>query len=197
MIILVSKILIFRLFLLSLFYIYIYITNTLLAPSIPDDSTADKKLNSFLIPPEEAAENFENCLISEILRPLPDFKPIPLNLHNGRPQNLDLNKHWHPLALFQLFFSWNTMSIIVKETNSFAFCNNSLQNPWISLSISELYHFFGCLLLLSLHKQPPRAYSWQENGVLSKTPLSKNRFEQIVKNLHFKDRGLNPVIGSN
>ena len=85
------------------------------------------------------------------------------------------------------------MAIIVKETNSFAFHNNSAQNPWISLFIKELYQFFGCLLLLSLHKQPPRVYSWCSNKILSKTPLSKNRFEQIIKNLHFKDRGLNPI----
>jgi len=51
------------------------------------------------------------------------------------------------------------MAIIIKETNSFAFRSNSAQNPWVSLSIKELYHFFGCLLLLSLHKQLLRAYS--------------------------------------
>ncbi len=85
------------------------------------------------------------------------------------------------------------MAIIVKETNSFTFRSNSAQNPWVSLSIKELYHFFGYLLLLSLHKQLPRAYSWRLNRVLSKTPLSKNRFEQIIKNFHFKDRGLNLI----
>ncbi len=85
------------------------------------------------------------------------------------------------------------MAIIIKETNSFAFHNNSAQNPWVSLSIKELYHFFSYLLLLSLHKQPPRVYSWRLNGVLSRTPLLKNRFEQIIKNFHFKDHGLNPI----
>jgi len=50
------------------------------------------------------------------------------------------------------------MTIIVKETNSFAFRNNSTLNSWISLSIKELYHFFSCLLLLSLYKQSSRAY---------------------------------------
>ncbi len=34
----------------------IYITNILIAPSITDNSIADKKLNSFLIPFVEAAE---------------------------------------------------------------------------------------------------------------------------------------------
>ncbi len=149
----------FLLFLLIFSLYSIYITNILIAPSIIDDSTADKKLNNFLIPPAETAEQFENRSISEILRPLSNFEPLSLKPYLGQPRDIDLNKHWHPLALFQLFFNWKTMAIIIKETNSFAFRSNSAQNPWISLSIKELYHFFDCLLLLSLHKQSLRAYS--------------------------------------
>jgi len=183
----------FLLFLLIFSLYSIYITNILIAPSIPDNSTADKKFNNFLIPPAEAAEQFENRPISEILRSLLNFEPLSLKPHLEQPRNIDLNKYWHPLAFFQLFFDWKTMTIIVKEINSFAFRSNSAQNTWVSLSVKELYHFFGCLLLLSLHKHPPQVYSWRLNEVLSRTPLSKNRFKQIIKNLHFKDRGLNPV----
>ena len=46
----------FLLFLLILSLYSIYITNILIAPSIIDDSTADKKLNNFLISPAETAE---------------------------------------------------------------------------------------------------------------------------------------------
>ncbi len=183
----------FLLFLLFFSLYFIYTTNNLIAPSITDNSTADKKLNNFLIPSAEATEQFENRLISEILRSLSKFEPLLLKPYIEQSRNIDLNKYWHSLALFQLFFDWKMMTIIIKETNSFAFHNNSAQNPWVSLSIKELYHFFGCLLLLSLHKQSPRAYSWRLNKVLLKTPLSKNRFEQIIKNFHFKDRGLNPI----
>jgi Transposase IS4 len=84
------------------------------------------------------------------------------------------------------------MEIIVKNTNSYAFRNNSASKPWKSLTISELYHFFGCLFKLGLYKQPIREYCWGSNGVLSQVPLLKNRFESILCNLHFKDRGLNP-----
>ncbi len=156
---------------------FIYITNILIAPSITDNSTADKKLNNFLISPAKAAEQFENHLISEILHSLLKFESLLLKSYIEQLRNIDLNKYWHSLALFQLFFDWKTMAIIIKETNSFAFHNNSAQNPWISLSIKELYHFFDCLLLLSLHKQLSRAYSWRLNEVLSKPSLLKNRFE--------------------
>jgi len=105
-----------------------------------------------LISSAEAAEQFENHSISEILYSLPKFEPLLLKSHIEQPRNIDLNKYWHPLALFQLFFNWKTMAVIIKEMNSFAFHNNSAQNLWVSLSIKELYYFFGYLLLLSLHK---------------------------------------------
>ena len=66
-------------------------------------------------------KSFEGCKINDLLRPLPSFTPISVTTHSGKPQNLDLNQHWHPLKLFKLFFSWETMSLIVKETNSYAF----------------------------------------------------------------------------
>jgi hypothetical protein len=63
----------------------------IIAPSIPDDSTADRKLNQALFGLEEALEQFENCSIEELLRPLPDFTPISIKQHKGRPQNIDIN----------------------------------------------------------------------------------------------------------
>jgi Transposase IS4 len=87
------------------------------------------------------------------------------------------------------------MSIITKNTNSYAFRTNTAQNPWKSLINSELYHFFGCLIRLALYKQPPRVYIFSLGGVLFQTLLSKNRFEQILRNFYFLDRGLNPVKG--
>ena len=87
------------------------------------------------------------------------------------------------------------MLIIVNSTNSFAFRTNSAQNPWKSLLIAELYQFFGCLIKLGLFKHPPRSYSWGSDGVLAHTPLSKNRFESILRNIHFKDRVLNSIKG--
>jgi hypothetical protein len=76
-----------------------------IAPSIPDDSTADKKLNKALFSSEEAIKQFKNCSFKELLRPLPDFTPISIKQHKGRPQNIDFNQYQHPLRLFKLFFS--------------------------------------------------------------------------------------------
>jgi Transposase IS4 len=145
---------------------------------------------------EEAAESFKDCSFNDLLRPLPDFILIPIAIHSGRPQNLLNDKYWHPLRLFKLFFNWEIMSIIVKETNSYAFRTNSAKNPWKTLEIQELYHFFGWLIRLGLFKHPPRVYSWHSGGVLLQVLLSKNRFESILSNFHFKDRGFNPIQGN-
>ena len=83
----------FLLFLLIFSLYSIYITNIIIAPFITDDLTADKKLNNFLIPPTETAEQFENRSISEILRSLSNFEPLSLKPHLEQSQNLDLNKH--------------------------------------------------------------------------------------------------------
>jgi hypothetical protein len=46
---------------------------------------------------------------------------------------------------------------------------------------------------MGLFKQPPRKYAWNERGgCLRGTPVSKNRFEQILKYIHFQDRGISP-----
>ena len=71
----------------------IYITNILIAPSITDDSTINKKLNNFLIPPAEAAEQFENRLILEILCSLSQFKPLSLKSYIEQLRNINLNKY--------------------------------------------------------------------------------------------------------
>jgi len=83
----------FLLFLLILSLYSIYITNILIAPSITDDSTADKKLNNFLIPPAEIAEQFKNRLISEILRSLSNFESLSLKPYLEQSRNIDLNKY--------------------------------------------------------------------------------------------------------
>ena len=100
---------------------FIYFTNIYIDPLVPDDSTADKTLNKALFGSKKALESFKDCKIKDLLQSLPNFESISINLHPGKPQNLDTDKHWHPLHLSKLFFSWETMSIIIKETNSYAF----------------------------------------------------------------------------
>ena len=52
------------------------------------------------------------------------------------------------------------------------------------------------LLTIGLWNHPIRSYLWdKERGPLSGLPISKNRFEDILRYLHFKDRGPAPQSG--
>ena len=160
---------------------------------ISDDSTADQTLNKALFSAEEALNSFKDCKINDLLCSFLYFEPILINIHPEKPQNLDINKHWHSIGLFKLFFNWKTMSIIIKETNSYAFQINTAKNLWKTLEIHELYHFFECLIHLELFKHSSRVYSWGSNDILAQVSLLKNHFESILSNFHFKDHGLNSI----
>ena len=117
-------------------------------------------------------------------------------LKTGCSKNIDQSIHWNPLRIFLLFFSFPVLQIICDSTNSFAFRNHTFQNPWKPIHPIELLHYFGCLILIGLFGQPPRKYAWNSRtGYLRNTPLLKNRFKQITKYIHFKDRGFNAVVG--
>ena len=108
----------------------------------------DLKFNEFIIPDEEKEENFQNCTVTELLRPIPQYIPMDIPYRRGRPQNIDQSRHWNPLALFQLFFTWEIMEIICQQTNSYAYRTNS--KAWKGLTVIELYQFFGMLLTIAL-----------------------------------------------
>jgi hypothetical protein len=72
-------------FLLILYVFIRFFDQLKIAPSIPDDSTAAKKLNKLLFSSEEAPESFINYEIIDLLRPLSNFTLIPITTHSGRP----------------------------------------------------------------------------------------------------------------
>jgi hypothetical protein len=93
----------------------------------------------------------------------------------GKPQNLPEDSN--PLKLFQLFFTVKEMKNIVKQTNQRA-AYTSFDTPWMPLTVTEAYHYLGCLVYMGI--QPLRELHdyWH-----LKTPiagcLSRNRFVQI------------------
>jgi hypothetical protein len=119
---------------------------------------------------------------------------MDITFKKGGPKNINQFTHWNSLRIFLLFFSFPVLQIICDSTNSFAFRNHIAQDPWKPIHSIELLHYFGCLILIRLFGQPPRKYAWNpRNGYLRDIFLSKNRFEQITKYIHFKNKGFNAV----
>jgi Transposase IS4 len=123
------------------------------------------------------------------MKEIPDFKPMEIPERKGRAV-LPQNKHYNPLQLFLLFFDWDELYNICQQTNSFAERTKPATSTWRPLTKIELLHYFGCLIKLGLYNLPNRKYAWNEHGgCLSGYPISKGRFEQITKYIHFQDRG--------
>jgi hypothetical protein len=55
-----------------------------IAPSIPENLTADQMLNKILFNDNKALEQFTNCSIINLIRPLLYFKPIPITAYIER-----------------------------------------------------------------------------------------------------------------
>jgi Transposase IS4 len=173
---------------LSLF-LYISITNLVIEPSVKDESTAQATLSQLLLDPSEAIENFPNATVASVMKEIPKFEPMQIPERKGRA-NLPQNKHYNPLQLFLLFFDWDELQNICNQTNSFAQRTKSSTSSWRDINQIELLHYFGCLIKLGLYNLPNRKYAWNEHGgCLAGAPISKGRFEQITKNIHFQDRG--------
>jgi hypothetical protein len=134
--------------------------------------------------------------VKDVIREIPDYILMNIPSKEGKPKNIDLFTHWNFLRIFLLFFSFPILRIICDSTNSFAIRNYTARDPWKPIYLIELLHYFGCLILIELFGQPPRKYAWNSrNGYLRDTSISKNRFEQITKYIHFRNRGSNAVVG--
>jgi hypothetical protein len=164
-----------------------------LEPSIPDESTADKSVNEILLNKEEHPRAFgDDPTVANIMRELPSYTPMNVPFVKGKP-NLPPGDY-NPLQLFLLFFDWPLLHEICSETDSFA--ARQIGSQWKSLTSIELLWYFGCLIKMGLYTQVNRKYLWTTHaGPLSGCPLSKNRFEQITKYIHYRDRGPEAIIG--
>ncbi len=133
--------------------------------------------------------------IEELMRGLPHYKPLHIPHRPGKPANIDTSKKWTPLGLFLLFWTPDLLQEVCNQTNSFGYRSQfSAKRPWRPIDPLELLYFFGTCFLLGLFNQPIHKYHYSSGigGCLSGVPISKNRREDILKMLHFKDRGEGP-----
>ena len=167
---------------------------TIIEPWPKDESTAAANIDALLLRPDQTPENIEGKTVEDLLQLIPDYEPIYIQERPGKPRNIDLQRKWTPLGLFLLFWTPEILQEVCNQTNSYGYrCQFSEKRPWKPITKIELLHFLGTCFLLGLYKQPPRKYVYsQENGCLSGVPLSKNRREDILKMIHFLDRGEGP-----
>jgi hypothetical protein len=119
---------------------------------------------------------------------------------NSGPQNSAVNVQ-DILSVFLLFFSRDIVHKIVLETNRYAeqFINSrgrlfpfrSPARQWRPVTESEIYVMLGLFLLMGIIQKPTLRSYFSRKRILS-TPgfgdvISRDRFELIMKFLHFSD----------
>ncbi len=109
---------------------------------------------------------------------------------NRADKSQNLSEDSNSLKLFQLFFTVKEMKNIVKQTNQQT-AYTSFDTPWMPLTVTEAYHYLGCLVYMGI--QPLRELHdyWH-----LKTPiaccLSWDRFIQIRRAFTIQDPCTSP-----
>ena len=105
-----------------------------------------------------------------------------------------------PAELFSLFFTRDIIHSIVQETNRYAAqCLQESSSTW-STDETELCAYLGFHILMGLVKEPEIRDYWSKDdifryGAISER-ISRKRFEEISRYLHFVDREALPARGS-
>ena len=104
-----------------------------------------------------------------------------------------------PLGLFSLFFDNDLISLIVKETNRYAEQALQGKNEVWSTDTAEIRAYLGFTILMGINQLPEIRDYWSSNEYLRYAPIadkiSRNRFEQITRYLHFVDNTSLPSRG--
>ena len=101
------------------------------------------------------------------------------------------------LILFSLFFTPDIIRSIVEETNHYAARCLEGKPKTCKTSDEEIKAYFGFYILVGLVKEPDY---WATEETFHYTPIvsciSRNRFEDISRYLHFVDKRNLPPLGS-
>lgn len=106
-----------------------------------------------------------------------------------------------PLYLFQLYFTDEVLDLIVQETNRYAqqvLAEKGSDKVW-STNASEMRAYFGFYILMGMNKLPETRDCWSTDPSLHYVPvadrISRDRFEELTRYLHFVDNQTLPARG--
>lgn len=115
--------------------------------------------------------------------------------------NPDIYVNYHdkePYDFFTIFLTPEVLANIVNQTNIYAEqqkkktkFTKSRFHKWVNTNEDEIKKFMGIILWMGLARFPDMSDYWSKNEIKSK--LSRNRFELLLRSLHFSDNDANVV----
>ena len=105
----------------------------------------------------------------------------------------------NPMELFSLFFDDEVIGTIVRETNRYAEqCLADTTKTW-STNAAEIRAYIGFNMLMGINRLPEIRDYWAKDEKLHYSPIasrvSRSRFEDITRYLHFADNSVLPARG--
>ena len=104
-----------------------------------------------------------------------------------------------PLEMFSTFFDEDVLSLIVRETNLFAAQSLAAANrdtTW-ETDLDEIKAYLGFMIVMGINKLPEIRDYWAMDDKLHNTfiasRITRDRFEQISRYLHFIDNTTLPL----
>lgn len=100
-----------------------------------------------------------------------------------------------PVGIFTELWNDDLMKLIMTETNRY---HQAKFGKELFVTVEELYKVFGIFLLSGYNKVPNRRLYWSRqtdthNLAVSQCGMGVNRFEEIVRSLHFADNSKKPA----
>ena len=105
-----------------------------------------------------------------------------------------------PLGVFNLFFTDAICGFVVEQTNLYAQqVLGEKYEHWEKVTVEELRAYFGFMILMCLVSLPSIDDYWRRDQFLHYSPIadriSRDRFREISRYLHFADNSNLPLHG--
>lgn len=113
---------------------------------------------------------------------------VVLNEHSPNLSDSCYKYKWSPVDMFRRLFDIDFLGFITTETNNYALQRGDAR---FHVTESEMYKFLGILLVSGYVKVPSKRNYWEATedtyNMLIANAMPRNRFDLILKYLHFND----------
>ncbi len=123
--------------------------------------------------------------------------PVKERIFKGDETLTGFEEMENPIDFFHLFFDKEMINLIAEQTNLYSTqCN--LNKGSIGVSSQEIKNFIGILLKMCIVQMPRYRMYWENCTRYDNVAkvMSRNRFEEIKRFLHFVDNSTRPLQGS-
>lgn len=172
-----------------------YQTSPIIEDSTPSTSGSTNQTEVEIVNQKIRSMEWTNCGIDDP----PNHEYTAEYISGMKTIYKDIFARASPLEYFEMFLTNDILELIVDQTNLFAtqyLLNNDISrgsrtHAWTPVDKAEIYRFLALIGWMGLVKLPAIRDYWRSDNLysvpLAKTIMPRNKFELILKFIHFSD----------